>query len=99
MAKYIARRIVESIPVIIGVSILVFMLLHLIPGDPATAMLGERATPENVEALRERLGLNKPLYEQYLDRKSTRLNSSHVKISYAVFCLKKKTTCQTRRNL
>ncbi len=66
MAKYLARRIIESIPVIIGVSILVFMLLHLIPGDPASAMLGERATPENVEALRERLGLNKPLYEQYL---------------------------------
>lgn len=66
MAKYLARRIIESIPVIIGVSILVFMLLHLIPGDPATAMLGERATPENVDALRERLGLNKPLYEQYL---------------------------------
>lgn len=66
MAKYLARRIIESIPVVIGVSILVFMLLHLIPGDPATAMLGERATPENVDALRERLGLNKPLYEQYL---------------------------------
>ena len=66
MAKFLARRIIESIPVIIGVSILVFMLLHLIPGDPATAMLGERATPENIEALRERLGLNKPLYEQYL---------------------------------
>lgn len=66
MTKYLARRIIESIPVVIGVSILVFMLLHLIPGDPATAMLGERATPENVDALRERLGLNKPLYEQYL---------------------------------
>lgn len=66
MAKYLARRILEAIPVVIGVSILVFMLLHLIPGDPATAMLGERATPENVEALRDRLGLNKPLYEQYL---------------------------------
>jgi len=65
MAKYIARRIIEAIPVIFGVSVLVFMLLHLIPGDPVTAILGERATPENVEAMRERLGLNKPLYEQY----------------------------------
>ncbi|MEB2287372.1 MAG: ABC transporter permease [Anaerolineae bacterium] len=65
MTKYLARRLIESIPVIIGVSVLVFMLLHLIPGDPATTILGERATPENVEALRERLGLNKPLYEQY----------------------------------
>ncbi|MCL4238802.1 MAG: ABC transporter permease [Anaerolineae bacterium] len=65
MTKYLARRLIESIPVIIGVSVLVFMLLHLIPGDPATTILGERATPENVEALRERLGLNKPLYKQY----------------------------------
>lgn len=65
MTKYLARRLIESIPVIIGVSVLVFMLLHLIPGDPATTILGERATPENVAALRERLGLTKPLYEQY----------------------------------
>ncbi len=66
MGQYILRRLVESIPVVIGVSILVFMLIHFIPGDPATAMLGERATPENVENLRERLGLNRPLPEQYL---------------------------------
>ncbi|HMM26722.1 MAG: ABC transporter permease [Chloroflexota bacterium] len=66
MTQYFLRRVIESIPVIIGVSILVFLLIHLIPGDPATAMLGERATQENVAALRERLGLDKPLYEQYL---------------------------------
>ncbi|MEW6580178.1 MAG: ABC transporter permease [Chloroflexota bacterium] len=65
MTKYLARRLIESIPVIVGVSVLVFMLLHLIPGDPATTILGERATQENVDALRERLGLNRPLYEQY----------------------------------
>ncbi|NWG15205.1 MAG: ABC transporter permease [Chloroflexi bacterium] len=66
MSKYIIRRALESIPVIIGVSILVFLLLRLIPGDPAVAILGERATPENVAAIRERLGLNKPLPEQYV---------------------------------
>lgn len=65
MIKYLARRLIESIPVVVGVSVLVFMLLHLIPGDPATTILGERATEENVAALRERLGLNRPLYEQY----------------------------------
>ncbi len=65
MTKYVARRLIESIPVIVGVSVLVFMLLHLIPGDPATTILGERATEENVAALRERLGLNRPLYQQY----------------------------------
>ncbi|MBL8164627.1 MAG: ABC transporter permease [Anaerolineae bacterium] len=66
MTKFLIRRIIESLPVIIGVSILVFMLLRLIPGDPAVAMLGERASPENVAAIRERLGLNKPLPEQYM---------------------------------
>ena len=65
MANYFARRIIEAIPVIIGVSILVFMLIHFIPGDPALALLGERATEENIQAIRDRLGLNKPLYEQY----------------------------------
>ena len=65
MAKYILRRLIESVPAIIGVSVIVFMLIHLIPGDPAVAMLGERASEENVEAIRERLGLNDPLHEQY----------------------------------
>lgn len=66
MAKYILRRFIEALPVIFGVSILVFLLLHFIPGDPATVMLGERASEENVQALRERLGLNRPLPEQYV---------------------------------
>jgi peptide/nickel transport system permease protein len=65
MATYVARRLIEAIPVVFGVSILVFLLIHLIPGDPAVAILGERATEENIQAMRERLGLNKPLYEQY----------------------------------
>lgn len=65
MATYVARRLIEAIPVVFGVSILVFLLLHLIPGDPAVAILGERATEENIAAMRERLGLDKPLYEQY----------------------------------
>lgn len=65
MTQYLVRRILESIPVIIGVSILVFGLIHFIPGDPAIAMLGERATEENVEAIRERLGLNEPIHVQY----------------------------------
>jgi len=61
-----ARRIIEAIPVVFGVSVLVFMLIHFIPGDPAIAILGERATEENIQAMRERLGLNEPLYEQYI---------------------------------
>jgi peptide/nickel transport system permease protein len=54
------------IPVLLGVSVLVFGFLHLIPGDPATAMLGERATPERTDAIRRELGLDRPILEQYL---------------------------------
>lgn len=53
------------IPVLFGISLLVFLFLHLIPGDPAVVLLGERAGPEQIEALREKLGLNQPLYTQY----------------------------------
>ena len=65
MGRFLFRRLLEAIPVVIGVSILAFSIIHLIPGDPAVAMLGERASEENIEAMREALGLNKPLYEQY----------------------------------
>lgn len=65
MTRYLVRRLLEAVPVVIGVSILVFALIRLIPGDPATTLLGERATPENAAALRERLGLNRSLPEQY----------------------------------
>lgn len=66
MGRYISRRLLNLIPVLLGITLLVFAFLHLIPGDPATVMVGERATPEQVAALRERLGLNEPLPLQYL---------------------------------
>ncbi len=66
MGRYIARRLLNLLPVLLGITLLVFAFLHLIPGDPAVVMSGERATPEQVEALRERLGLNQPLPLQYL---------------------------------
>lgn len=65
MSKFLVRRILEALPVVIGVSILVFLLIRLIPGDPAVAMLGERASEENVREIRELLGLDLPLHEQY----------------------------------
>ena len=65
MLRYLVRRLVLTIPVLIGVATLVFALIHFIPGDPAQAMLGEGATPEEVQQLRERLGLNRPLLVQY----------------------------------
>lgn len=65
MTKYIIRRLLQTIPVLLGVSILVFSLMFLIPGDPAQVMAGEGASEQTVENLREKLGLNDPAYVQY----------------------------------
>ena len=67
MALYFVRRLVLSLPVLLGVATLVFSLIHLVPGDPAQAMLGEGASPADVSALRDRLGLDRPLLAQYVD--------------------------------
>src|SRR5262245_4895140 len=65
MLRYLVRRLLLTIPVLIGVATLVFALIHFIPGDPAQAILGESATPEDVAQLRHRLGLDRPLLVQY----------------------------------
>ena len=65
MLAYIIRRILVLIPTLLGVSIIVFMMLHLTPGDPAELLMGERASPEALQAIRAHLGLDKPLYVQY----------------------------------
>lgn len=65
MSGYILRRIVQSIVVLFGVSIVVFLLARLAPGDPATLMLAETASPAQIAAAREYYGFNDPLYEQY----------------------------------
>jgi ABC-type dipeptide/oligopeptide/nickel transport system permease component len=62
---FLWRRIGLTIPVLFGVATLVFSLIHLVPGDPAQAMLGEGAAPQDIQELRSRLGLDKPLLEQY----------------------------------
>lgn len=66
MSRYLLKRLLNLIPVLLGITLLVFLLLHLIPGDPAQILAGERATPETVEAIRKQLGLDKPLPIQYL---------------------------------
>lgn len=66
MGRYILRRLLNLIPVLFGITLLVFVLLHSIPGDPAQIMAGQRASPETIEAIREQLGLNKPLPVQYV---------------------------------
>ena len=65
MLRYLIRRLLLTIPVLLGVATLVFALIHFIPGDPAQAMLGEGASPADVAQLRERLGLDRPLIAQY----------------------------------
>lgn len=63
---YILKRLLLTIPVLFGMSLLVFSLIHLVPGDPARVMLGLTATPENIETLHRQLGLDQPLWQQYL---------------------------------
>ena len=65
LTRFIARRVLLSVPVFVGVATLVFLLIHLVPGDPVEAMLGESASREDVADLRHRLGLDRPLYVQY----------------------------------
>ena len=65
-ARFIVRRLLLAIPVIVAMSIFVFLMIHLVPGDPVQTMLGFRATPENVATVREQLGLDRPLLAQYL---------------------------------
>jgi len=63
--SYLARRLISLIPVALGVVTLTFALIHLIPGDPVIAMLGDNASPADIVSLRHRLGLDRPLWDQY----------------------------------
>lgn len=67
MTRYILSRLISVVPTLVGVTFVIFMFQRLIPGDPAVAMLGEHATQENVERIREQFGLNRPLF---LDREA-----------------------------
>lgn len=66
MTGYILKRLLSAVPVLIGITIIVFLIMAMIPGDPATAILGSYATPDNVEKLNRDLGLDKPLFQQYV---------------------------------
>lgn len=65
MARYLLRRLLLTVPVLLGVATLVFALIHLVPGDPAQAMLGDGASQEEILKLRQSLGLDRPLLSQY----------------------------------
>lgn len=66
MLKYAAKRIIQLIPLLFALSVIVFFLVRLIPGDPVTAMAGPDIRPENIDFERERLGLNDPILTQYI---------------------------------
>ncbi len=66
MHAYVLKRVLAVVPVLLGLTVIVFAIMALIPGDPATAILGSYATPENVARLNRDLGLDKPLVQQYL---------------------------------
>lgn len=63
---FVITRLLQAIPTVIAITVLVFLMVHLIPGDPATVMLGLKATPEKVEVLTERMGLDEPLWKQFV---------------------------------
>ena len=65
MLRYFIRRVLLAVPVLLGVATLVFSLIHLVPGDPAQAMMGDGASPQDVAELRKSLGLDQPLLTQY----------------------------------
>ncbi|MFC2967415.1 ABC transporter permease [Acidimangrovimonas pyrenivorans] len=65
MGRYILRRLFSAIPVLLGITVIVFLIMAMIPGDPATAILGAYATPDNVARINKDLGLDAPLVERY----------------------------------
>lgn len=67
MFRYIVKRVLQMIPTLIGVSIITFILVHSVPGDPAQLIAGHEASAEEVQLVRERLGLDRPLHVQYLN--------------------------------
>ncbi|MBL8698345.1 MAG: ABC transporter permease [Alphaproteobacteria bacterium] len=66
MIAYIVRRLISTVPVMFIVAVCVFLLLHLAPGDPAAIMAGDNATPQNIAQIRQKLGLDEPLWRQFM---------------------------------
>jgi peptide/nickel transport system permease protein len=66
MFNFIIKRLLSMIPVLIGISLLLFFMLRMLPGDPAQVLAGQMASPEEIETIRRQLGLDRPIYAQYL---------------------------------
>jgi ABC-type dipeptide/oligopeptide/nickel transport system permease component len=67
ISRFLLRRVLQAVPVVLGVTIAVFLIIHVVPGDPAQTALGPRASPADVHALREKWGLNASLPTQFVD--------------------------------
>ena len=65
MHNYLIKRLLSTIPVLIGISLMLFFMLRMLPGDPAQVLAGQMATPQEIENIRHQLGLDRPVYEQY----------------------------------
>ena len=65
MVKFIVRRLLLLVPILIGVSLLIFVWIRALPGSPAQTLLGERATPQTIKEIRHQYHLDRPIYEQY----------------------------------
>ncbi len=65
MLNYLIKRLISTVPVLIGISLLLFFMLRMLPGDPAQVLAGQMATPEEIENIRHQLGLDRPIHEQY----------------------------------
>src|SRR5918911_5466667 len=83
MLRYVVRRLLLLIPILLGVSILIFAWVHALPGSPAESLLGERATPTLVKAYRKRYGLDRPIPIQYVDYLKTTVVDRDLGVSIA----------------
>jgi peptide/nickel transport system permease protein len=83
MLRYIVRRLLLLVPILLGVSVLLFFWVRALPGSPAESLLGERATPELVAAYKERYGLDEPVWRQYLDYMQTTVKDRDLGVSVA----------------
>jgi peptide/nickel transport system permease protein len=83
MLRFVVRRLLLLIPILFGVSVLLFFWVRALPGSPAESLLGERATPELVEAYKERYGLNEPVWRQYVEYMETTFQERDLGISSA----------------
>src|SRR5213592_4189409 len=81
MLRYLVRRLLLLVPILFGVSLLIFFWIRALPGSPAEALLGERATPALVHAYRDRYGLDKPVYRQYLSYLKTTVSDRDLGVS------------------